>query len=133
MPLADQDILDYIADHPRAGREAIRRHVAPQASAPTVWRALKRLVEQGRLEVTEKARATGYSLAGPSVVRAHLRTPYNRRRPAFYNESSVPSQSLIQVRSTILCRPDLSPVTLRWRDILLRGFSQPLDNATLPP
>ena len=89
MPLADQDILDYIADHPGAGREAIRRHVAPEASAPTVWRALKRLVEHGRLEVTGKARATGYSLAGPSVVRAHLQTPYNRRRPAFYNKQFI--------------------------------------------
>ena len=89
MPLADQAILDYIADHPGAGREAIRRHVAPEASAPTIWRALKRLVEKGRLEVSGKARATGYSLAGPSLVRAHLQTPYNRRRPAVYTKEFI--------------------------------------------
>ena len=89
MPVNDQDILDYIADHPGAGREAIRRHVAPDASAPTIWRALRRLVEQGRLEVAGKARSTGYSLAGPSLVRAHLQTPYNRRRPAFYNKEFI--------------------------------------------
>ena len=86
MPLTDQAILDYIADHPGAGREDIRRHVAREVSAPTVWRALKKLVDEGRLEVSGKARATGYSLAGAAVVRAHLQTPYNRRRPATYNK-----------------------------------------------
>ena len=86
MPLTDQTILDYIADHPGAGREDIRRHVAPEVSAPTVWRALKRLVDEGRLEVSGKARATGYSLAGSAVVRAYLQTPYNRRKPAAYNK-----------------------------------------------
>lgn len=86
MPLTDQAILDYIADHPGAGREDVRRHVAPEVSGPTVWRALKRLVDEDRLEVSGKARATGYSLAGAAVVRAHLQTPYNRRKPAAYNK-----------------------------------------------
>ena len=86
MPLTDQAILDYIADHPGAGREDIRRHVAPEVSTPTVWRALKSLVDEGRLEVSGKARATGYSLAGAGVVRAHLQTPYNRRKPVAYNK-----------------------------------------------
>jgi Fic family protein len=86
MPLADQAILDHIAAHPGAGRDDIRRHVAPKASPPTIWRALKKLVEEGRLEVTGKGRATGYRLAGASVVRAYLRTPYNRRKPASYNK-----------------------------------------------
>ena len=86
MPLTDQAILDYIAGHPGAGREEIRRDVAPEASDTTVWRALKRLVDEGRLEVSGKARATGYSLAGAAVVRAHLQTPYNRRKPASYNK-----------------------------------------------
>ncbi len=89
MPLADQAILDYIADHPGAGREAIRRHVAPKVSAPTIWRALRRLVEEGRLEVSGKARATGYTLAGSASVRAHLQTPYNRRRPTTYNNEFI--------------------------------------------
>jgi hypothetical protein len=86
MALTDQAILDYIADHPGAGREDIRRHVARDVSAPTVWRALKRLVDEGRLEVSGKARATGYSLAGAAVVHAHLATPYNRRKPVSYNK-----------------------------------------------
>ena len=38
MALSDQDLLDYIAAHPGAGREEIRRHTAPDASSPTVWR-----------------------------------------------------------------------------------------------
>ena len=86
MPLTDQAILDYIAAHPGAGREDVRRHVAPKVSSPTIWRALKRLVDEDRLEVSGKARATGYSLAGAGVVRAHLQTPYNRRKPAAYNK-----------------------------------------------
>lgn len=86
MSLTDQAILDYIADHPGAGREDIRRHVAPSMSAPTVWRALKRLVDAGKLEVSGKARATGYRLAGAAVVRAHLATPYNRRKPVSYQK-----------------------------------------------
>ena len=89
MPLTDQVILDYIAAHPGAGREDVRRNVASEASPPTVWRALKRLVDEGRLEVSGKARATGYSLAGADVVRAHLQTPYNRRRLAVYKKNFV--------------------------------------------
>ncbi len=89
MPLTDQAVLDYIAAHPGAGREDVRRNVAPEVSSPTVWRALKRLVDDGRLEVFGKGRATGYSLAGSAVVRAHLQTPYNRRRPAVYRKEFV--------------------------------------------
>lgn len=91
MPLTDQAILDYIAGHPGAGREDVRRNVASEVSPPTVWRALKRLVDEGRLEVSGKARATGYSLAGAAVVRAHLRTPHNRRRPAVYRKEFIDS------------------------------------------
>ncbi len=86
MSLTDRAILDYIADHPGAGREDIRRHVAPDVSSPTIWRALKRLAEEGRLEISGNARATGYKLAGAGVVRAYLQTPYNRRKPASYNK-----------------------------------------------
>ena len=89
MALSNQRILDYIAAHPGAGREEIRRHTAPNASSPTVWRALKRLVEENKLEVSGKGRATGYSLAGAAVVRAHLAKPYNRRKPASYNKDFI--------------------------------------------
>ena len=89
MPFTDQAVLDHIAAHPGAGREHVRRHVAPEVSAPTVWRVLKRLVDEGRLEVSGSARATGYSLAGAAVVRAHLQTPYNRWRPAVYRKEFV--------------------------------------------
>ena len=54
-----------------------------------VWRALKRLVEEYKLEVFGKGRATGYSLAGAAVVRAHLAKPYNRRKPASYNKDFI--------------------------------------------
>ena len=80
MTLADHSILDYIAAHPGARREEIRRGVVPDVSETTVWRILKRLVDEGKLEVMGKGPATGYSLAGAMVVRAHLQTPYNRRR-----------------------------------------------------
>jgi Fic family protein len=86
MALTDQNLLDYIAAHPGAGRDDIRRHVAPEASPPTIWRALKRLVDEGKLEVSGKARATGYSLAGAAVVRTHLQTPYNRRKAVTYRK-----------------------------------------------
>ena len=89
MALVDQDILDYIADHPGAGREAIRRNLVSEASPSTVLRTLKRLVDEGRLEVSGKARATGYSLAGAPVVRAHLRMPHNHRRLALYKRDFV--------------------------------------------
>ena len=85
MPITDQAVLDYIAAHPGAGREDIRKDVAPEASGPTMWRALKRLTDEGKLTVTGKARATGYTIAGSAVVRAYLQTPYNRRRPKTYN------------------------------------------------
>tara|TARA_R110002020_G_scaffold176756_4_gene369201 strand:- start:5806 stop:7092 length:1287 start_codon:yes stop_codon:yes gene_type:complete len=84
MALSDQDILNFIARNPGAGRDAIHRGAARDVSETTVWRALKRLVEEGRLEVSGKGRATGYRIAGAAVVRAHLATPYNRRVPVPY-------------------------------------------------
>lgn len=86
MPLSDQAILDYLSSHPGAGRDDIRRHAAPDVSETTVWRALKKLIDENRLEVAGKGRATGYTLAGASVVRSHLQTPYNRRKPTSYNK-----------------------------------------------
>lgn len=86
MPSSDQSILDYIAGHPGAGRAAIRRAVAPEDDPSTVWRTLRRLVDEGRLEVSGKGRATGYTIAGSAVVRAHLSTPYNRRPPVTYHK-----------------------------------------------
>ncbi|WP_299969731.1 Fic family protein [uncultured Roseobacter sp.] len=81
MARLKQDILDFVSGNPRAGRDAIRKGAAKDVSETTVWRALKRLVEEGRLEVSGKGRATGYQLAGSAVVRAHLTVPYNRRPP----------------------------------------------------
>ena len=89
MPLTDQGILEYLAAHPGAGREDVRRGVAPDVSPVTVWRALRRLVDEGRLEVTGKARATGYFLAGAAVVRTHLQTPWNRRQLVLYRQELV--------------------------------------------
>ena len=86
MSLSDQVILDYIAAHPGARREHIRRHAAPDVSETTIWRALKKLVDENKLQVAGKGPATGYSPAGAAVVRAYLKTPYNRRRPASYNK-----------------------------------------------
>lgn len=87
MPLSDQAILDYIAAHPGARREQIRRHTAPETSSTTIWRTLKRLVEEGQLEVAGKGPATAYTIAGPAVVRAYLEVPYNRRPPKTYNKA----------------------------------------------
>ena len=89
MPLSDQAILDYIAAHPGARREDIRRHVARDVSPPTIWRALKRLVEAKKLEVSGKGRATVYTLAGAAVVRAHLQTPHNLRKPVAYSKDFI--------------------------------------------
>ena len=63
MTLSNQAVLDYIAAHPGARREDIRRQTAPHASETTVWRALRRLVDRGKLEVSGKGPATGYHLA----------------------------------------------------------------------
>ncbi|MGH2544421.1 MAG: Fic family protein, partial [Ardenticatenaceae bacterium] len=83
--------LDYIAAHPGTGREDIRKAVAPEASGPTVWRALKRLTDEGKLSVSGKGRATGYTIAGSQEVRAYLKTPYNRRPPKAYNKEFLDS------------------------------------------
>ena len=85
MTLSDRSLVDYIARRPGARRKDIRRHAAPETSETTLWRALRRLVDEGKLEVSGKGRATGYTLAGPAVVRAHLQTPYNRRKPVSYS------------------------------------------------
>jgi Fic family protein len=86
MPVSDQALLDYIAAHPAARREDIRRHAAADASETTVWRALKRLVSANKLEVSGKGPATTYTLAGTAVVRAYLQTPHNRRKPTHYSK-----------------------------------------------
>lgn len=64
MALSDQDILDFVGENPGAGRDAIRKGVARDVSETTVWRLLKRMVEEGHLEVSGKGRATGYRIAG---------------------------------------------------------------------
>ena len=89
MAIADQALLDYIGAHSGVSREDIRKQVAPTASQATVWRALKRLADEGELEVSGKGRATRYSLAGAMAVRLHLRTPYNRRRPVGHNREFI--------------------------------------------
>ena len=81
MAFSEHDILDFVAENPSAGRNAIHKGVARDASETTVWRVLKRLVDEGRLEVSGRGRATGYQIAGSAVVRAHLSVPYNRRPP----------------------------------------------------
>ena len=97
MVLSDQAILDFIAENPGVGREAIRRSAAPDSSETTMWRALSRLVYEGKLEVSGRGRATGYTVAGSAVVRAHLSVPYNRRPPESYRpaflDSYVPGKS----------------------------------------
>jgi Fic family protein len=86
MPRLDQALLDYVAAHPAARRGDIRRHAAPNASDTTIWRALMRLVDDGKLEVLGKGPATAYTLSGAAAVRAYLQTPYNRRKPTSYNQ-----------------------------------------------
>ncbi|RAP43217.1 hypothetical protein BYZ73_00455 [Rhodovulum viride] len=97
MPSLDQAILDYIAAHPGSQRETIRREVAREASDTTIWRALRRLVDSGKLQVAGKGRATNYTIAGSAVVRAHLQTPYNRRPPVTYKpeflDAYIPGRS----------------------------------------
>ena len=46
MALSENDILDDIAVQPGVRRDEIRRNTAPDASSPTIWRALKRLVDE---------------------------------------------------------------------------------------
>ena len=89
MPLSDQALLDYIAAHPQAGRAQIRNGVAPHASTTTLWRALSRLIAEGKLEQTGKGRSTGYVIAGSGVVTAWLQTPYNQRPPRFHVKEFV--------------------------------------------
>ena len=86
MPVSGQSILDFIATHPGAGREQIRKGAAPNVSETTIWRALRRLVDEGKLELSGRGRASGYTIAGSAVVRAHLQTPYNQRAPKNYNK-----------------------------------------------
>lgn len=119
MAFSDQAILDYIAAHPGAGRNDVRQQVAPEASPPTIWRALRRLVDEGKLEIAGKARATGYSLAGAAVVRAHLQTPHNRRKPVTYRKEFldryIPNKTLYigeadRHRLHQAGRPELQPL-----------------------
>ena len=81
IAFSDQDVLGLVGGNPGAGRDAIRQGVARDVSKTTIWCLLRRMVEEGRLEVSGKGRATGYRIAGGEVVRAHLSTPYNRRAP----------------------------------------------------
>lgn len=89
MAIAEQALLDYIGAHSGVSREDIRKQVAPAASQATVWRALKRLADEGELEVSGKGRATRYSLAGATAVRLHLQTPCNRRRPVGHKREFI--------------------------------------------
>ncbi|MFZ5615824.1 MAG: Fic family protein [Pseudomonadota bacterium] len=89
MKLTDQAILDFVARSPETGRQAIWRALAPDADPATVWRALKRLVEAGKLEAVGKGRATAYRLAGAAAVRAYLSVPFQQRLPAPYRKAFI--------------------------------------------
>ena len=89
MSVSDKALLDYVAAHPQARREEIRSGVAPHASTATLWRALSRLVAEGKLEQTGRGRATGYVIAGSGVIVAWLQTPYNQRPPRFHVKAFV--------------------------------------------
>ena len=97
MALADKDLLDYIAANPGARRDDTHRNVAPEVHGVTVWRRLKALVEDHKLQVSGRGPNTRYSLAGAALVRAHLATPYNQRKLALYNkaflDAYVPNKS----------------------------------------
>lgn len=104
MSATYQAILDYIAANPGAGRKDIRRNVAPEVSETTMWRTLKRLTDEDKLEIAGKGRATGYTIAGSAVVHAYLQTPYNRRTPKTYNKEFL--DSYIPNRTFYLSEPD---------------------------
>ena len=106
MALTDQAVLDYITTRPGANRSAIRRDLAPGASPPTIWRALKRLADAGQIEAVGKGRATAYRPAGAAAVRAHLSIPHNQRRPIFYNKAFT--DRYIPGKSFYLCTDDLA-------------------------
>ncbi len=91
MLLTDRAVLSYVANHPERSRSQVRRDVAPDASASTVWRALRRLVDDGLLEVVGEGRGTRYRVAGGESVLAHLRTPFQNRPPAVYHSEFVGS------------------------------------------
>ena len=84
MILIDRAVLTYVSNHPGCARSEIRRDVAPDASTSTVWRALRRLVDAGKLEVVGEGRGTRYRVAGGEAVLAHLKTPASHRPPARY-------------------------------------------------
>ena len=84
MLLTDHAVLSYISNHPECGRSQI--HVAPDASTSTVWRALRRLVDAGKLQMVGEGRATRYRVAGSEAVQAHLRTPIHFRSTVRYRK-----------------------------------------------
>lgn len=84
MIATDRVILAYVANHPGCGRAQVRRDVVPEASRSTVWRALRRLVDAGKLEIVGEGRATRYRVAGGEAVLAHLLTPVHLRPPTGY-------------------------------------------------
>ena len=84
MMTTDRVILAYVANHPGCGRAQVRRDVVPEASRSTVWRALRRLVDAGKLEVVGEGRATRYRVAGAEAVLAHLLTPAHLRPATRY-------------------------------------------------
>ena len=68
MQPIDQEILTYVASHPSCGRDEIRRSAVRQVSETAIWRALKRLMADGKLEVSGRGRATKYTVSGSDVI-----------------------------------------------------------------
>ena len=86
MLIDERAVLSYVSNHPGCGRSQLRRHLAPDASKSTVWRALRRLVDAGQLQVVGEGRATTYRVAGSEAVLTHLRTPMHLRPPTRYRK-----------------------------------------------
>lgn len=84
-----QAVIDFVTANPSVSRKEIQRRVAPGVSDTTLWRVLKRLISENRLEVTGRGPSTRYSPAGAAVIRAHLQIPYNRRKAVKYDKTFI--------------------------------------------
>lgn len=88
---AREMVLAFLADSGPAKREDIRQAVHPEMTRQGFWKILNSLKEDGFVTAKGAGPSSRWLLQGPSAVRRHLETPWERRRSADYDISILDS------------------------------------------
>ena len=80
-------ILAILAEHGPSRTEDIRQAIAQEMTRQSFWLSLKAMQAEGLVTPSGAGPSSRWLLQGPSAMRLHLETPWERRRAVEYDMS----------------------------------------------